>query len=97
MAPTARADPATVRVAVSFDSEALPSDFEPEEKTTEPVGCAVPLAGRTVAVRFVEAFCARVVGFAVTCVEVLMLDTTEPVQLPKSWFMSAEPMPVTGS
>jgi hypothetical protein len=57
LAPTVRADAATASVTLPFVRLALPSGFDPDVKTIAPVGCVPPLAGRTVAVRFVEAFC----------------------------------------
>jgi hypothetical protein len=72
--PATRALPATVKVAVALEPDAVrvpvPSDFEPSVKVTVPVGAVVPLAGLTVAVRTVLAVELMLAGFAETVVVV---------------------------
>jgi hypothetical protein len=76
-------DKLPVAVLPETVSAAVPNVLEPDAKLTVPVGTAVPLAGRTVAVNCVEAPWFTVAGFAVSTVVVPRLETT-PVQFPKS-------------
>jgi hypothetical protein len=95
--PTASRLPGTVTLATPPDSEAEPSVVAPDVNVTVPVGVVVPDAGFTVAVSKVELFCANVVGFAETVVEVPVLDDTEPDHPVASAFTSSVPSPVTMS
>ncbi len=73
--PTARLVPFTVKVALPEARVEVPSVVAPTANVTDPVGSADPEAGLMVAVRMVDAVCARVAGLAEMTVVVAMAGT----------------------
>jgi hypothetical protein len=86
--PTARLLPFRVRVAAEPTNATVPRTVRPTEKVTLPVGAAVPDVALTVAVIFVDAVDAMLVGLAATDVVVvtvgaLTVTVTELLELEK--------------
>src|SRR5579884_841501 len=102
LAPRARAEPFTERVAVLFAPEAeattaaVPSVLPAAVNVTLPVGAAVPVTPATVAVNCVDTLAAKEEGLAVTVV-VVPTAVEAAFHFAARLFASRDPSPVARS